>query len=107
MLVRPLLSQKASCCLWVRLSPELLRVWAGAAGSRGGIIHHPNSTETAVMVIVHTCAQLGILYEGSSRTTTHCGKVAKGAGACGGGGGMFVGVNWTCRARGEVGNGAL
>ena len=59
------------------------------------------------MVVVHACARLGVLYEGAGRTTTHCGEVAKGAGACGGSGVVFVGVNWTCRARGEVGNGAL
>ena len=47
MLAHPLLSWKAGRCLWIRSSPELLRVRADAAGSRGGIIHHPNSTETA------------------------------------------------------------
>ena len=60
-----------------------------------------------MMMVVHACAQLGVLYEGEDRTTTHCSEVAKGAGARSGGGGVFIGGNWTCRARGEVGNGVL
>ena len=59
------------------------------------------------MVVMHAYAQLGVLYEGADQTTTHCGEVAKDASACGGSGGVFIGENWTCRVRGEVGNGVL
>ena len=59
------------------------------------------------MVVAHACARLVVLYEGLGQTITHRGEVTKGAGACSGGGGVYTGGNWTCRARGEVGNGAL
>ena len=43
-------------------------------------------------MVMHACAQLGVLYEGADQTTTHCGEVAKGAGTCGSGGGVLLGI---------------
>ena len=105
MLVYPLLSLETSCCLQVYSLLELLRMQAGAAGLRGGIIHHPNSTETgnnsgcAYLCMTLYC----ILYKRSGQTATHSSKVAKGTGS----GRVFIGRNLTLRVSRKVENRVL